>query len=85
MYTIDRISNGAQALAGVTIFWRDAGFSEARDHLKEVTIRGFGVGLLALATFAAAGIFLRRRRYVPVRIRGGRKQPTVDKLYAAGM
>jgi hypothetical protein len=53
--------------------------------MKEVTIKGFGVGLLALATFAAAGIILRYRRYVPERIKGGRKRPTVDKLYAAGM
>ena len=53
--------------------------------LKEVTIRSFGVGLIALATFAAAGIMLRRRRYIPVRSKSGRRRPTVDKLYAAGM
>ena len=52
---------------------------------KEVPIRSFGVGLLALATVAAAGIFLRRRRLAPAKVAGGRTQTQVDQLYAAGM
>lgn len=45
-------------------------------------IRSFGVGLLALATVAAASFFLRRR--VVVTPTAGR-QSAIDALYAAGL
>jgi len=48
-----------------------------------VVIRSLGVGLVALATVAAAGFFLRRRR---VFVRGGaRRVSVIDALYAAGL
>jgi len=49
--------------------------------LKEAAIRTIGVGLIALATFAAAGLLLRRRHYVAA----GRRSGVVDALYAAGL
>ncbi len=48
-------------------------------------VRNFGVGIVALATIAAASLLLRRRRFVsgsgmiPVRLRA------VDSLYSAGL
>jgi hypothetical protein len=48
---------------------------------REVAIRGFGVGLLALATLAAASLLLRRRHVVGA----GRGRSIVDTLYAAGL
>jgi len=48
---------------------------------KEAAIRTIGVGLIALATVAAAGFFLRRRRHVAA----GRRSGVVDALYAAGL
>lgn len=44
-------------------------------------IRNFGVGLIAIAAFAAAGILLRRRPR-PLAQPGVRR---VDALYAAGL
>jgi len=52
---------------------------------RRYAIRSFGVGLLALATVAAAGIFLRRRRHAPARLSTGRTHTHIDQLYAAGM
>jgi hypothetical protein len=49
---------------------------------KEVAIRSFGVGLLALATLAAASLLLRRRHVVAG---AGRGRSIVDTLYAAGL
>ena len=50
-----------------------------------VPIRNLGVGLFALATVAAAGLFLRRSR-LEARVFGSRKRRLdVDRLYAAGM
>ena len=51
---------------------------------EEGTIRSFGVGLLALATVAAAGILLRYRRPV-VGAKTGRFSTEVEALYAAGL
>jgi hypothetical protein len=48
---------------------------------KEAAIRSFGVGLIALATMAAAGFLLRRRQHVIA----GRRSGEVDSLYAAGL
>lgn len=54
-----------------------------RDSLREVRIRGFGVGLLALATVAAASLLFRRRlAFVLPR---GRSTGVVDNLYEAGL
>ena len=56
-----------------------------RYSLREVSIRSFGVGLLALATVAAAtaaSLLLRRRR--PAAATAGRAK-AVDPLYAAGL
>jgi len=50
---------------------------------KEARIRTFGVGLIALATFAAASLLLRRRHVVAQGI--GRERRLVDSLYAAGL
>ena len=47
----------------------------------EVQIRSFGVGLLALATVAAA-VLLRRRHTVAT---DGRRGSLIDSLYAAGL
>jgi hypothetical protein len=47
----------------------------------EVPIRSFGVGLLALATVAAA-VLLRRRHIVTS---AGRRGSLIDSLYAAGL
>jgi len=53
---------------------------------QEARIRNFGVGLVALATLAAAGLLLRGRRLVPIRLkRGRRREGMVDRLYAAGL
>ncbi len=55
-------------------------------HLfKEVPIRTFGVGLIAIATFAAAGFLLSRRRLIPAARSAGRQRRRLDRLYAAGM
>ena len=48
---------------------------------KEAAIRSFGVGLIALATVAAAGFLLRRRQHVT----SGRRSRIIDLLYAAGL
>jgi hypothetical protein len=48
---------------------------------REAAIRNLGVGLIALATMAAAGFFLRRRRYAVA----GRRPGVIDSLYAAGL
>ncbi|NIM52146.1 MAG: hypothetical protein GTN78_08270 [Gemmatimonadales bacterium] len=53
------------------------------DSYKEALIRTFGVGLIALATLAAASLLLRRRR--PGVARAKRKRTSVDPLYAAGL
>ncbi len=50
---------------------------------KEARIRTFGVGLIALATVAAASLLLRRRHVVAQGI--GRETRLVDSLYAAGL
>jgi hypothetical protein len=51
---------------------------------REARIRSFGVGLLALATVAAAGFLLRYRR-ASASARSGRKRSEVEALYAAGL
>jgi len=53
---------------------------------REVPIRTFGVGLLALATVAAAtaASFLMRRRRVAVTA-GDHRRSVIDSLYAAGL
>lgn len=51
--------------------------------LKEVRIRNFGVGLLALAALTAASLLFRRRR--PVLVATGDRDHLVDDLYAAGL
>ena len=68
-------------LAGVAIFV--AGKLVAH-HGKEVRIRTFGVGLIALAALAAVGLLLSQRtRIVPVA--AGRRSGLVDDIYAAGL
>jgi hypothetical protein len=51
---------------------------------EEARIRGFGVGLLAIATLAVASVVLRRRR-LPMAIVPDRVKLAVDELYAAGL
>ena len=48
---------------------------------REAAIRSFGVGLIALATVAAAGFLFRRRQHVV----SGRRAGVIDSLYAAGL
>jgi len=48
---------------------------------REAAIRSFGVGLIALATVAAAGFLLRRRQHLT----SGRRSGEIDSLYAAGL
>lgn len=51
---------------------------------KEVRIRTFSVGLLAIAALAMAGILLSRSRRPAVVTAGGNGNPQVDAIYAAG-
>jgi hypothetical protein len=48
---------------------------------REVLIRNFGVGLVALVTVAAASLLLRRRHLVAA----GRRVSLIDTLYDAGL
>lgn len=52
---------------------------------KEVCIRTFGVGLLALAALAAVGLLLTRRRRPAGAAHTGRRGREFDDLYAAGL
>jgi hypothetical protein len=49
-----------------------------------VRIRTFGVGLLAIAALAMAGILLSRSRRPALVAAGGNRNPQVDDIYAAG-
>jgi hypothetical protein len=49
-----------------------------------VHIRTFGVGLLAIAALAMAGILLSRNRRPVLVTAGGQRNPQVDDIYAAG-
>lgn len=51
---------------------------------REVRIRTFGVGLLAIAALAVAGILLRRNRRPALVTAGAPRNPQVDDIYAAG-
>jgi hypothetical protein len=51
---------------------------------KEVPIRTFGVGLLAIAALAMAGLLLSRRRRPAVASATSRRNRQVDDIYAAG-
>jgi hypothetical protein len=51
---------------------------------KEAHIRTFGVGLLAIAALAMAGILLSRTRRPVLITAGGLRNPQVDDIYAAG-
>ncbi len=52
---------------------------------KEVAIRSLSVGLIAIATFAAAGLLLKRRRIDPLQLKGRKNRIKRERLYAAGM
>ena len=52
---------------------------------QEVPIRGFGVGLLALAAVAAAGFLLRRRRRALTTAGFRSRHRDVGELYVAGL
>lgn len=52
---------------------------------KEVGIRGWTVGLIAIAALAAAGLLLTRRRPEPAVARARRSTGRVDDFYAAGL
>ena len=65
---------------------RRAAGRRRRKQKREALIRTLGVGLIALATVAAARMLLKRRRIVapaPAKAVGDRTK--VDKLYAAGL
>jgi hypothetical protein len=49
----------------------------------EARIRNLGVGLIALATFAAAGLLIRRRHLITAGT--GQQTRLVESLYAAGL
>ncbi|MDH5196980.1 MAG: hypothetical protein OEY20_06990 [Gemmatimonadota bacterium] len=51
----------------------------------EVHIRNFGVGLIALAAFAAAGFLLRRRRPAMNTAGSRSRYRDVGELYVAGL
>ncbi len=53
--------------------------------VQEVDIRGFAVGLVALAALAAAGLLLTKRRPALQVSPGGESTGYVDDLYAAGL
>jgi hypothetical protein len=50
---------------------------------REAHIRNLGVGLIALATFAAAGLLIRRRHVITTG--AGQRTRLVESLYAAGL
>jgi len=58
---------------------------EPHNKNKEASIRSFGVGILALATVAAASLLLRYRGLVPSGASGRRDRRKVDRFYAAGL
>lgn len=59
---------------------------QRRKQKREVLIRTLGVGLIALATVAAARILLKRRRFAaPAPAKAVNDRTRVDKLYAAGL
>jgi hypothetical protein len=49
----------------------------------EAHIRNLGVGLIALATFAAAGLLIRRRHVIATGT--GQRARLVESLYVAGL
>ena len=53
-------------------------------HHKEARIRTFGVGLLAIAALAMAGILLSRRRRPAFAASTSGRQRQMDDIYAAG-
>lgn len=53
-------------------------------HHKEAPIRTFGVGLLAIAALAMAGILLSRRRRPALAATTSRRERQMDDIYAAG-
>jgi hypothetical protein len=53
-------------------------------HHKEVCIRTFGVGLLAIAALAMAGFLLSHRRRPALAATTSRRERQVDDIYAAG-
>jgi hypothetical protein len=60
-----------------------SGFQRVHDSGKEAAIRNFGVGIIAIATIAFAGLFFRRRRATVPTL--ANPDETVDELYAAGL
>jgi hypothetical protein len=69
-----------------SLYWeRDDGIGELDHQNGEALIRSFGVGILALATVAAASLLLRRRRLVPAGESIKRDRRRVDRFYAAGL
>lgn len=69
-------------LRGPLLFMR-RNIALGRCH-KEAPIRTFGVGLLAIAALAMAGILLSRRRRPALVTNGGRRARQMDDIYAAG-
>jgi hypothetical protein len=70
-------------LAHVPIFVAGAFAVTIAGSGREARIRNLGVGLIALATFAAAGLLLRRRHVVAAG--AGQRSGLVESLYAAGL
>ncbi len=63
---------------------RSAG-KRRRKQQREALIRTLGVGLIVLATVAAARILLKRRIVAPAPAKAVNDRTKVDKLYAAGL
>jgi hypothetical protein len=61
------------------------GMVPMRTFTQEVSIRSFGVGLLALAAVAVAGLLLRRRRPALTTAGFGSRHRDVGELYVAGL
>lgn len=69
--------------AGHYIGTERSGTGDFHDSNEEARIRNFGVGIIAIATIAVAGLFFKRRRDVPTVLTG--RDQAVDQLYAAGL
>lgn len=79
------VTHRAESLRAL-LYWERADAIGGSDHKNwEDPIRSFGVGILALATVAAASLLLRHSRLAPLGTSVRRDRRNVDRFYAAGL